>query len=192
MLDTEEWEMVPTEDDEKQLKSIELDQSLSIETNTSLECNLSTNTDASLPSLSKSDTLELQTGSVELEREVKTQESPKHTRYSSPLFQTLLQPIEPIKLIQSPISERSPSFIKDSPIESLIHTASLVSKTQKAQTPDIEKNNDEKELTQSNNTNNDDILDEKLDENFLNDFSVTDPEKVLMQNVVPGNILNYV
>lgn len=184
MLASEDWELVPNDDDVQQLKSLE-SESISIDTNTSLMCNLSSET--SLPSLSKSDTFDSQAELAELaERDAGELESPKHTRYSSPLFQRLLgQPIEPIKIQRTEISSvSSPTIPEDTSINNLLHTASLVSKTQK--TPEIEA----EELTQTNNA------EEVFDEQFLKTFSVAekrpsfnDPEKVLMQNVVPGEFL---
>lgn len=185
--------MVPSGEEVNQLQSLE-SESISVDTNTSLQGNLSSEA-SSLPSLTKSDTFESQAELAELQKD--NVESPTHRRYSSPLFQRLLgEPIEPIK-IRSPLTETenvvhiekvtSPSIPEDSSINNLLHTASLVSKTQKAsETID----NLENELTKTKDTNNDEEI---QDEEFLKGFSVADkrpslndPEKVLMQNVVPG------
>ena len=188
--------MVPSEDDKVQLESLDSDKSLSIDTNTSLQCNNSTSTDK-LTSSHKSDTFDSQAELAELDNDAEV-ESPKHRRYSSPLFQKLLgQPIEPVKIIRSPTTETStklssPTIPEDSSISNLLHTASLVSKTQKtSDAPELEKV-DETELTQSNYTNLE-LEEEKLDEQFLKNFSVAekrpsmnDPEKVLMKDIVTG------
>jgi hypothetical protein len=185
--------MVPNDDEVHQLRSLE-SESMSFDTNTSLQCNLSS--EASLPSLTKSDTFDSQAELAELENEGEA-ESPKHTRYSSPLFQRLLgQPIEPVKILRSPLMESekieqvekvsSPTIPEDTSINNLLHTASLVSKTRKAsETSDVM----EKELTKSNDTNNEEAVDEQLLKSFLvaeKRPSFNDPEKVLMQDVVPG------
>lgn len=190
--------MVPNEDDKVQLKSLDSDK---IDSNTLPQCNNSTSADKLTP-LQKSDTFDSQAELAELDCEPEM-ESPKHTRYSSPLFQRLLgEPIEPVKIIRSPTTETStklssPTIPEDSSIFNLLHTASLVSKTQK--TPDtLELDKvDEKELTQSNHTNLE-LEEEKLDEQFLKNFSVAekrpsmnDPEKVLMKDIVTGKMLIF-
>lgn len=184
--------MVPNDDDVRQLESFVSDQSLSIDTSTSLECH---------PSIHKSDTFDSQTGLAELEGDVEAVESPKHTRYSSPLFQQLLgQPIENVKILHSPVSIdetakkiSSPTIPEDKSINNLLHTASLVSKTQKI--PEILEVAivEEQKLTPTNNTNNDELSEEDIDDQMLKQFSVAekrpsvnDPEQVLMKNVVPG------
>lgn len=169
--------MVPNDDDTQQFNSLVPEQSLSIDTSTSLQCHAS---------IHKSDTFDSQTELADLERDVEVVESPKHMRYSSPLFQQLLgQPIEPIKINRS-IS--SPSIPEDKSINNLLHTASLVSKTQKS--PEIKI---VEELTQTNTLNNDELSEEAIDDQLLKEFSVAekrpsvnDPEQVLMKDVVPG------
>jgi hypothetical protein len=203
LLDSEDWEVMPNDEEVNQLQSLE-SESISVDTNTSLQGNLSSE-NSSFPSLTKSDTFDSQAELAELSKEGE-EESPKHTRYSSPLFQRLLgQPIEPVKILRSPLSENenvkkmenvekvsSPIIPEDSSINKLLHTASLVSKTRKVSET---KENLEEKLTQSNDTNNDE---EVLDEQFLKTFSVAekrpsvnDPEKVLMQNVVPGKFIKF-
>lgn len=185
--------MVPNDDDARQLNSLAPDQSISIDTSTSLECH---------PSIHKSDTFDSQTELAELERDTEVVESPKHTRYSSPLFQELLgEPIESVRILRSPLSiekpakkTSSPTIPEDKSINNLLHTASLVSKTQK--TPEIPEVEiiEEQILTPTNKTNNDDELSEAaIDDQLLKEFSVAekrpsfnDPESVLMKNVVPG------
>lgn len=179
--------MVPNDDDSRQLENFDPDQSLSIDTSTSLQCHAS---------IHKSDTFDSQTELAELARDVEVVESPKHERYSSPLFLELLgQPIEPIKILRSPLTSEepakrisSPSIPEDKSINNLLHTASLVSKTRK--TPEVEII---EELTTTNNTNNDELSEEAIDDDLLKQFSVAekrpsvnDPEQVLMKNVVPG------
>lgn len=87
--------MVPDADDATQMKSF--DHSFSIETNTSLQCHAS----EAATAIHKSDTFDSSTELAELERDPSSPvESPKHGRYSSPLFQDLLsaKPIEPVKI----------------------------------------------------------------------------------------------
>lgn len=110
-----------------------------------------------------------------------TELSPKHTRYNSPLFQQLAQPITPVKMSRLSIPE-------DDSINKLLQATSLVSKTQK--TPKIVETRDE--LTATNKTN-EEQSEEAIDERLLKELSVPekrpslqDPEKVLMENVVPG------
>lgn len=102
----------------------------------------------------------------------------QHTRYNSPLFQQLAQPISPVKISKLTIPE-------DDSINNLLRATSLVSKTQK--TPEIVELNDE------TNKTNEEKREEAIDERLLKELSVPDkrpslhdPEKVLMENVVPG------
>lgn len=185
---------MPNDDETRHLEILLSDQSQSIDTSTSLECH---------PSFHKSDTFDSQTELGDLERDVVAVESPRHTRYSSPLFQQLLgQPIEPVKILRSPSNAdgsvkipSSPSIPEDISINNLLHTASLVSKTQKAPEILAVEIVEEKILTPTNNANNDELSEEAIDEQLLKQFSVTekrpsvnDPEQVLMKNVVPGEI----
>jgi hypothetical protein len=190
----DDWEMVNVDDAQES-------ESISLDTNTSLECHAS-------PKINKSNTLDSQADIEELECDVEVVESPKHTRYSSPLFQELLgQPIEPVKILQLVEDEsakvqqtvdesakkvQSPSIPEDKSINNLIHTASLVSKTQKP--PEIPEVEIVEITTTNNNTNNDDTMSEEaIDEQLLKQLSVAekrpsvnDPEQVLMKNVVKG------
>lgn len=172
-LSDEEWVIVPNVND--------TEESESIETNTSLKVHPSS------PTIHKSDTFGSQTELAELEQDSPTGDSPKQSRYSSPLFQQLLkQPIEPIKLSK-------PTIPEDDSINNLLHVASMVAKTQK--TPEIvtqvEQIEDD-QLTTTNNTNTK-SSEEAIDESLLKQFSVNekrpsmqDPEKVLMDGIVEG------
>jgi hypothetical protein len=163
LSDSDEWEMVPNADDVKVL-------SVSVDNNTSLICH---------PSIHKSDTLDSQ---PELEHD--EDESPKHNRYNSPLFQSLLgQPIEPVKLSK-------PSIPADDSINNLLHTASLVSKSQKSPEP-VE------QIKTNQIINEEPSVEQAIDEKLFKELSVADkrpsmqdPETVLMQNVVPGEKKN--
>ena len=110
-----------------------------------------------------------------------------HQRYSSPLFQNLLgKPIEPVK-----ISKRPLSIPDDDSINNLIQTASLVSKSQKA--PLVES---EHLTPPPTNISTNESSEEAVDEFLFQTLSVSekrpsvqDPEKVLMENVVPGEMI---
>lgn len=157
------------------------EESESIETNTSLKVH------ASSPTIHKSDTFDSQTELAELEQDAPAGDSPKQSRYSSPLFQQFLrQPIEPVKLSK-------PTIPEDDSINNLLHVASMVSNVQK--TPKIVtqvEQLEEDQLTTTNNTNSK-SSEEAIDESLLEQFSVTekrpsiqDPEKVLMDGIVEG------
>lgn len=173
LSDLEDWELLPDADEARQLKGAFTDQSFSVDTDTSLECYPSS------PTIHKSDTFDSQTELAELEKDV---ESPKHGRYHSPLFQSLLNspPIEPVKVTQQSIPE-------DNSINNLLYAANLVSQSQKP--PVVEKL---ETLTQINETN-DEESEEAVDERLFLQLSFSDkrpsmqdPEQVLMKNVVPG------
>lgn len=108
-----------------------------------------------------------------------TDDFTQHNRYNSPLFkQYLAQPITPVKISKLTIPE-------DDSINKLLHAASLVSKTQK--TPEIV------ETKEETNKTNEEKIEEEIDERLLKELSVPDKrpslqdsEKVLMENVVPG------
>lgn len=180
--DLDGWVLVPDDDDVQQLETLLVDQSFSIETNTSLEGHPPSST------IHKSDTFDSQTELTELERDgddMIVDDSPKHNRYSSPLFQQMLgKPIEPIKISKQTIPD-------DGSINNLLRTTSLVSKSQKI--PEILAHvEDREQLTPINNTKNN-SKEEILDDNLLKELSVPDkrpsiqdPEQVLMKNVVPG------
>jgi len=144
--------------------------------------------------MSKSSTFDSQTELEELNSaEVPAEESPRHNRYSSPLFQQLLvaPPIEPIKISQ-------PSIPDDDNISSLLRVASLVSRTQKSdESPAVvitNNSNTEQQLTETNSANEATNLHHESDTGeLLNIYLVTekrpsiqDPQKVLMDNLVPG------
>lgn len=174
MSDLEDWVIVP-DDNENEVKLMNsiLDKSVTIDdTTTSLL------THPALSSLHKSDMLDSQ---PELENDdelVKTAESPTR-RYSSPLFQNLLKaPVEPVKFSK-------PSIPEDNSIHNLLHAANLVSKTQKRS-----------ETLTPTNTPESSLSEEATDEILFNNLSVPekrlsvqDPERVLMENVVPGENL---
>lgn len=188
------------------MQDLASDQSISTDTSTSLLCHPSS------LEIHKSDTFDSQTELAELERDadsMATDSPSKHSRYSSPLFHELLrEPIEPVKIsrVTTPESDvikvvqiTRTTIPKDDSINALLHAASLVSKTQK--TPEVpisrvEVVTVEQEilLTQTNQTKTDTIEVEKtIDEKLLKELSVAekrpslhDPERVLMENVVPG------
>lgn len=171
--------MVPDENEVKVMNSI-LDKSISIETSTSLL------THPASSSLHKSDTLDSQP-EIELDEEpVKADASPTR-RYSSPLFQNLLKtPVEAVKLSK-------PSIPEDNSIHNLLHAANLVSKTQKTPETLIKVENGDNEILTPTNTPESSLSEEAIDENLFNKLSVPeerpsvqDPEKVLMENVIPG------
>lgn len=99
--------------------------------------------------------------------------SSTHNRYSSPLFQGVLpgNPIEAVRISTQSIPD-------DDSYENLIQTANLVSRSG-SKTPEI------KAPVESTNKTNE-LSEEALDENLSDNFS--DPEKVLMANVVPGEM----
>lgn len=110
----------------------------------------------------------------------KAKTNTEHNRYNSPLFQELAQPIVPVRISQL-------SIPADDSINNLLRATSLVSKTQK--TPEIVETEDE------TNKSNKEETEEAIDERLLKELSVPDkrpslqdPEKVLMENVVPGEI----
>ncbi|CRK98153.1 CLUMA_CG011521, isoform A [Clunio marinus] len=116
--------------------------------------------------------------------------SPKHNRYSSPLFEKLLsQPIEPVRVATTQEVKNIPD---DQSISRILQTASLVASVEPKMK--VLENVEDVKLTTTNKTNQKKSED-ALDEEFLKQFSVpekrssiNDPEKVLMENVVPGSI----
>lgn len=153
------------------------------DTDTSLESHPSS------PPVHQSDTFETQTELAELESfeaSEKTEGSPKHDRYSSPLFQKLLTPIAPVKISK-------PTIPEDDSINNLLHVASLVSKTQKIPENSAPLEKTEVEILTPTNKANIETEEQAIDDRLLKKLSVPekrpslqDPEKVLMENVVPG------
>lgn len=99
--------------------------------------------------------------------------SPTHKRYSSPLFQGILgKPIEAVRISTQSIPD-------DGSFENLIQTANLVTRSG-SKTPEI------KAPVESTTNKTNELSEEALDE-ILSD-NISDPEKVLMENVVPGKM----
>lgn len=98
--------------------------------------------------------------------------SPTNKRYSSPLFQDVL----PGKAIEA-VRISTQSIPDDDSYVNLIQTANLVSRSG-SKTPEI------KAPVESTTNKPNELSEEALDE-FLSD-NISDPEKVLMANVVPG------
>lgn len=99
--------------------------------------------------------------------------SPTRNRYSSPLFQGVLpgKPIEAVRISTQSIPD-------DNSYQNLIQTANLVTRSG-SKTPEIKAPVE----TTTNKTN--ELSEEALDE--ISD-NISDPEKVLMANVVPGEM----
>lgn len=165
--------MVPEESEVKLMNSI-LDKRISIDMT-----RLFSQNEASSPL----HTPEIETADDQV---VNAAESPNR-RYSSPLFQNLFKsPVEAVKISK-------PSIPDDNSIHNLLYTANLVSKTQKPSEITINADVDEKQALTPTNTPDSSLSEEVIDENLFNKLSVPekrpsvhDPEKVLMENVVPG------
>lgn len=142
--------------------------------------------------LQKFKTFDSQTELADFDGTHATQDSPRQNRYSSPLFQQLLAPIEPIRIIQSTVT-----IPVDESLNNLFHVANMVSQAQKTHENPVDEplTDDNAPTTPTNNTNDFVSLNDHADDILLNKdlvpekrTSIDDPETVLMDAIVPGNI----
>lgn len=155
--------MIPEADEITEMET-KSESSCSIDTNSSLVGNASS-------TLYKSDTFDSQGEQQSTEL---FYESPKHSRYNSPLFKELLPPsIEVIKITKQSIPD-------DESISNLLNMASLITNSQ-TKLNALEADNSQ--LLTSNTTNNNAPA-----VHILNNYSEVDPEKVLTENFIPGII----